>query len=178
MSNMVHTNRWGTLNGSFGGDPLSAPSGFTGHNGGHHAPIPRQWGDMTRRVSDVEEMRGEGPPRKRMRGASQDAPDVSNSPDSPGIQQIGQRRRLAHNRVTGFSVSSDESMPEIHELFESPAKPRIVRGRAGSQGSSVLVTDQEDPKFIGFALTMPQHARKSVVRMAWLQAGGDDRKAL
>jgi SWI/SNF-related matrix-associated actin-dependent regulator 1 of chromatin subfamily A len=179
IPSMIHSNQWGPLNGLFGGDPLSAPSGFTGYNGGPHASPSRHWGDMTRRVSDVEDMRGEGPPRKRMRGSSQDPLNVIDSPDSPGIQRLGQGRRIIRNGVTGLSLSSDESMPEIQDLSEGSSRPRLVRGRAGSDGPPALATDQqgvEDPKFIRFAITTPEHP-KAIVRLAWEQAGGDVRKA-
>lgn len=174
---LIHTNGWGTGE-SFGGDPLSAPSGFANYNGTPHASLPRQRGDQARRMSDVEGMEGDGPSRKRLRGESQQAPNM-NSPGSPDIRLPDQRNRMSHNSAAGLSISEEETMPEIRDLFDSPSKPHIVHERLDSHGSTSLVTPQaeiEDLKFTRFALTMPQH-RKDVVRLAWQQTSGDARKA-
>jgi SWI/SNF-related matrix-associated actin-dependent regulator 1 of chromatin subfamily A len=172
---LIHTNGWGTGE-SFGGDPLSAPSGFTNYNGAPHASLPRQWGDQVRRMSDIEGMDVDGPPRKRLRGESQQVPSF---PGSPDIRLLGQSNRTLHSSAAGLSFSSDESMPEIRDLFDSPSKPRIVRGQPDSHGPTQSVTSQakiEDGLFTRFSLTMPQH-RKDVVRLAWQQTNGDARKA-
>jgi SWI/SNF-related matrix-associated actin-dependent regulator 1 of chromatin subfamily A len=176
LQGFIHSNGWG---GSFGSDPLSAPSGFTSYNGTPHAPLSRQWTDQGKRMSVGENIGGDGPPRKRMRGESQQAPNVMNSPGSPDVRLPGQRSRMSHNGAAGLSGSSEDLTPEIRDLFDSPSQPHIVRGRPDSHGSTTPVTgqtDTEDPKLTRFALTMPQH-RKEVVRHAWQQTNGDARKA-
>lgn len=179
IPNTIHTSPWGPLDGLFGGDPLSAPSGFTSYSGSPHASLSRQRGDMARRVSDVDDMRGGGPPHKRIRGSSDDPLDVIGPPDSPGVQRLGQGRRIVRNGLNGLSLSSDDSLPEIQDLLEGSSRPRIVHGCVGSDGSPALIPDQssvEDPKFLHFAIITPEHP-KAIVRLAWDQAGGDVKKA-
>lgn len=179
---LIHTNGWGTGE-SFGGDPLSAPSGFANYNGAPHASLPRQWGDHVRQMSDVQGMDVDGPPRKRLRGESQQALSF---PGSPDIRFPAQSNRTLHSGhgVAGLSFSSEETMPEIRDLFDSPSKSRIVREQPDSHSSTPSVTtpsvtsqaEIDDPKFTRFSLTMPQH-RKDVVRLAWQQTNGDARMA-
>lgn len=175
---LIHSKSW-VPGGSFGGDPLSAPSGFTNYNGAPHASLSRQWGDQGRRMSDVEGMGADGPPCKRMRGESLQVTNVMNSPSSPDIRLPGQRSRMFLNGTAGLSTSSEDSVPKIRDVFDGPSKPRITRGHPDSYGSTSLATvqtDSEDPKLTRFALTMPQHP-KDVVRLAWQQTNGDARKA-
>jgi SWI/SNF-related matrix-associated actin-dependent regulator of chromatin subfamily A containing DEAD/H box 1 len=56
------------------------------YNGAPHASLLRQWSDQGRRVSDVEGIGGDGPPRKRMRGESQQTLNFMSSPGSPDIR--------------------------------------------------------------------------------------------
>ena len=148
------------------------------YNNAPHVSLSRQWGDQGRRVSDVEGTGGDGPPRKRMRGELQQTPNVMSSPGSPDIRLPGQRSRMPRNGA-GLSISSEESMAEIQDIFDNSLKPRIIRGQPDLHGpttSVIIQADTEDPKLTRFALTMPEH-RKDIVRLAWQQTDGDARKA-
>lgn len=126
-------------------------------------------------MTDGEGLGGDGPPRKRMRGPSQEVPDIMNSPGSPDIQPLGQRRRLTH----APPAESDEPLPDLKDIFDSPSTSRIIRGRSDSRGSPLPVhpkSDADDIKLTRFALTMPEFSR-DIVRLAWQQSSGDARQA-
>ncbi|KAF7973709.1 hypothetical protein HWV62_14392 [Athelia sp. TMB] len=166
---------WGAVNGGFGADPLSAPSGFTSQNGVSHASLPRQRGDSGRAMADGEGRGGDGPSRKRMRGPSQEIVDVMQSPESPDIRPPGQRRHLVH----ALSNESEESLPDVHGIFDSPTTPQIpLRGQSNPRDSPLPTASPtvEDVKFKRFAMTMPMHSPKTVL-FAWQQSNGDTREA-
>lgn len=170
---LVHTN---VSNGAFGHDPLSAPSGFASNQGAPHASYPRQLGDNGRRVSDMQSVDGDEPPRKRMRGASSEGSSAMNftgSSTTPGSAAMG---RSTQNSPIGIPATLDET-PDIQNLFDGPSNPRIVRARTDSHASSTSVPNSDDDKkFMRFKLTTPEHG-PDVVRRAWTEAKGDTQRA-
>ncbi|KAJ3806366.1 SNF2 family N-terminal domain-containing protein [Lentinula aff. lateritia] len=144
-------------------DPLSVSSGFTSQNNFQKGSNVRPFipGDSE-----------SGPPRKRPNFS--DAPSnlaIARSPDSPGIQRPGQRRRALLD--TG-STSSEESTPE------SSSRTRLVRGRPADSAEPPLPSPPADtfldPKFVRFNMTMPG-VPSHRVRAAWLHAKQDVRLA-
>lgn len=162
------------MNGGFGGDPLSAPSGFTSRSGTSHASLSRQWGDLGPPMSDGEGRSGDGPPRKRMRGQSQEVSDITHSPASPDVRPLGQRRNLVHARPN----DSEEPSTDVRDLFDNPTTPPVARGHPTAQISPISAPSPavDDVKFTRFAMTMPEHP-KDTVRLAWKQSNGDARQA-
>ncbi|KAF9070555.1 P-loop containing nucleoside triphosphate hydrolase protein [Rhodocollybia butyracea] len=146
-------------------DPLSVPSGFNTQNN-----FPRPSSSNTRHLTPVGN--DDGPPRKRLNTGEVAATFAVQSPDSPGIQRPGQRRRL---RLNTGSTSSDESTPES-------TGTRIIRSRPDSTDSaeppsSTTAADPFlDPRFIRFQMTMPG-VPPLRVKAAWLQAKQDTRLA-
>ena len=160
----------------FRDDPLSASSGFAAQQS-YHPPNGRP-------ISEVDGAEDNHQPRKRLnRGppppSSPDDPlNIIESPTSPAIQRLGQRRRLVSNGMSmQSSASDDESLPDIKSIIGGPSKPRIVRGRRPSSpepSPSGIAT--EDPRFTRFKVTMPMHSANTT-RAAWDEAGGDVKKA-
>ncbi|KAF5393435.1 hypothetical protein D9757_000635 [Collybiopsis confluens] len=134
-----------------GYDPLTASSGFT-----------QDTTQAARQASPGDD----GPPRKRLnRGVHV---SIVQSPQSPGIQNPGQRRRALPE--SGFN-SSDESTPE------SSSRSRLVRARPNNIVEYPPPTDPfADPKFISFKLTMPE-TPLGRIKAAWLHAKQDVRIA-
>ncbi|KAH7874761.1 SNF2 family N-terminal domain-containing protein [Lentinula edodes] len=144
-------------------DPLSVSSGFTSQNN-------FQRGSNVRPFSPGESE--SGLPRKRPNLS--DAPSnlaIARSPDSPGIQRPGQRRRTL---LDAGSTSSEESTPE------SSSRTRLVRGRPADSAEPPLSSPPADifldPKFVRFNMTMPG-VPSHRVRAAWLHAKQDVRLA-
>ncbi|KAJ3867924.1 SNF2 family N-terminal domain-containing protein [Lentinula novae-zelandiae] len=144
-------------------DPLSVSSGFTSQN-------TFQRGSNVRPFSPGDSE--SGPPRKRPNLS--DAPSnlvIARSPDSPGIQRPGQRRRTL---LDAGSTSSEESTPE------SSSRTRLVRGRPADSAEPPLPSPPADifldPKFVRFNMTMPG-VPSHRVRAAWLHAKQDVRLA-
>lgn len=165
---------WGGLSGGFGGDPLSAPSGFTSHSSIAHASAPRQRADLGRTVLAGEGRGGDGTSRKRLRGQSLEVSDIMHSPESPDIRPLGQRRNLVHT----LPNDSEETLPDVHDLFDSPTTPQLARARATTQESPLPARSPtgEDVKFLRFSMTMPTHS-KDIIRLAWQQSNEDARRA-
>lgn len=170
----MHTSSWAQTRGTFGVDPLSAPSGLVSNGSAMHASL-RRARDPDDRYT--EGLREEGPPRKRVnRGPPQDAFDLMGSPQSPEVQHPGQRRRIATSADI-HSSSSDDSLPDVSNIIAGPAKSRIVRGRPPASPDPPPHTDPSaDPKFIRFRVTMPMESTTRV-QAAWVQAGGDVKRA-
>ncbi|GAW05190.1 snf2 family dna-dependent atpase [Lentinula edodes] len=144
-------------------DPLSVSSGFTSQNN-------FQRGSNVRPFSPGESE--SGLPRKRPNLS--DAPSnlaIARSPDSPGIQRPGQRRRTL---LDAGSTSSEES------TAESSSRTRLVRGRPADSAEPPLSSPPADifldPKFVRFNMTMPG-VPSHRVRAAWLHAKQDVRLA-
>ncbi|KAJ3874928.1 SNF2 family N-terminal domain-containing protein [Lentinula edodes] len=144
-------------------DPLSVSSGFTSQNNFQRGSNVRPFS-----LGDSES----GPPRKRPNLS--DAPSnlaIARSPDSPGIQRPGQRRRTL---LDAGSTSSEESTPE------SSSRTRLVRGRPADSAEPPLPSPPadifSDPKFVRFNMTMPG-VPSHRVRAAWLHAKQDVRLA-
>ncbi|KAJ4483366.1 SNF2 family N-terminal domain-containing protein [Lentinula aciculospora] len=143
-----------------GYDPLTVSSGFTSQNNALKVSNSRQFspGDSN-----------DGPPRKRPNLS--DAGSIAQSPDSPGIQRPGQRRRTL---LDPGSTSSDESTPDFS------SRTRLVRGRPADSAEPPLPSAPADPfldpKFIRFNMTMPG-VPLNRVKAAWLHAKQDVRLA-
>lgn len=161
--------------GMFGNDPLSAPSGFMAHNSNAGTPPAGQvWqpGGGWNAGSGMALNEGQGPPRKRLRGMSHEVLEVMDSPESPGIQRPGHKRRRPQTTEGGPSLSDDESLPDTF------GGSRIVRGRADSTASPIAASPSsvEDQKFTRFSMVNPFHS-KALCLKAWQQANGDAARA-
>ncbi|KAI6119864.1 hypothetical protein EDD16DRAFT_914241 [Pisolithus croceorrhizus] len=186
MLGLGHYSSWNLANQSTALDPLSSSSGFL--NDGLlvpvHASFTRHHGGDTRRLSEVDGLADDGPPRKRInRGNPLQVPGERMSgqpnvlvPDSPDIQRPGYRRK-----VNADSTSSDDSLPDIRHSLDTPPPPgrsRIVRGqRPGFSAVSAQkeVTQSKDA-FTKFKILNPERD-PVLVQAAWDQAGGDIKKA-
>ncbi|KAJ3840098.1 SNF2 family N-terminal domain-containing protein [Lentinula raphanica] len=159
----AHTGPWTIPQLAPAYDPLTASSGFASQNNAHKASDTRQFSR-----ADNDDIR----PRKRP--FLHDLPPKSTlaqSPESPGIQRPGQRRRML---ADAGSTSSDESTPE------SSSRPRLVRGRPADSAEAPPPSTPADPfadsQFIRFNMTMPGYSSNRV-KAAWLQAKQDVRLA-
>ncbi|KAI6021392.1 SNF2 family N-terminal domain-containing protein [Pisolithus microcarpus] len=186
MLDFGHYTSWNPANQSTALDPLSSSSGFL--NDGFpvptHASFTRHHGGDTRRLSEVDGFVDDGPPRKRInRGNPLQVPGERTSgqpnvlvPDSPDIQRPGYRRK-----VNAESTSSDESLPDIRHSLDTPPPPgrsRIVRGhRPGfSAATAQKEVVQSKDAFTKFKILNPERD-PVLVQAAWIQAGGDIKKA-
>ncbi|KAH7909318.1 hypothetical protein BJ138DRAFT_237277, partial [Hygrophoropsis aurantiaca] len=163
-----HPNPWSQSSQNVHIDPLSAPSGFIGHNAPVVPSFTRPpWNNDAKRISEAEGMSEDGPPRKRInRGPPLDAPG------SPEIQRLGYRYDQLSNSTGGLSTSSEESMPDIRHSLDGASKPRIIRG----QHPERPVNSQTDKPFFLFKMGYPDRP-DSVIRSAWDQANGDKQVA-
>ncbi|KAJ3748791.1 SNF2 family N-terminal domain-containing protein [Lentinula detonsa] len=159
----AHAGSWNSAQLAPGYDPLTVSSGFTSQSNAQKASNLRQFSPGG---SD------DGRPKKRP-NLSDISPTLAlaQSPDSPGIQRPGQRRRML---VDAGSTSSEESTPE------SSSRTRLVRGRPADSAEPPLPSAPadpfSDPKFIRFNMTMPG-VPSNRVKAAWLQAKQDVRLA-
>ncbi|TFK44749.1 SNF2 family N-terminal domain-containing protein [Crucibulum laeve] len=161
------SNSWGQPRSMFESDPLSAPSTFISSTV-NNASLRRQWGDDDLYGGALHE---EGPPRKRLnRGPSNDARIIFDSPGSPDIRHVAQRRRVPSSDV--MSLSSDDSLPDASRIFAEPSRPRISRNRPSPSPDTPVSVDLSDKKFMRFKLTMPMES-PARVEAAWIQAAGD-----
>ncbi|KAI6002712.1 SNF2 family N-terminal domain-containing protein [Pisolithus albus] len=155
------------------GLPVPTYASFTRHHGGD-----------TRRLSEVDGFVDDGPPRKRInRGNPLQVSGEHTSgqlnvlvPDSPDIQRPGYRRK-----VNAESTSSDDSLPDIRHSLDTPPPPgrsRIVRGhRPGfSAATAQKEVVQSKDAFTKFKILNPERD-PVLVQAAWVQAGGDIKKA-
>ncbi|KAI0093055.1 SNF2 family N-terminal domain-containing protein [Irpex rosettiformis] len=173
-------------------DTLSAPSGFITAPRPSDASFSRPW--MTNGinagmplVSQNRELREDSePPRKRQNcgNSSADPSELPNVPDSPEIQRMGQRRRMATNTW----MSSDESLSEIdkNSTGAGPSRPRIVRGQPSDPPTPVPPTPSSvstepntdsETQFKRFRIINQFSHDDAKLRHAWLQAKEDERKA-
>lgn len=170
-------NTWANSSRTYNANTLTAPSGFVSNGIAPHASLRRPFDD--RRLDGGQE---EGPPRKRMnRGPSPSPSGIMDSPGSPDIQRPGQKRRAVVNHsIESHSTSSDESIPDVANMFAESSKPRIVRGRASDTPDSTNRPPTSDSaseaKFISFKMTMPTESNTRC-RAAWQLTNGDVRKA-
>lgn len=182
---LSHYSSWNFANQPTALDPLSSSSGFL--NGGlpvpAHASFTRHQAGDTRRLSDVDGFADDGPPRKRInRGDHLQLPGERTSgqsnvlvPDSPDIQRPSYRRK-----VNAESASSDDSLPDIRHSLGTPppGRSRIVRGqRPGfSEVTAQKEMTQSKDAFTKFKILNPERD-PMLVQAAWVQAGGDIKKA-
>ncbi|KAF9012372.1 SNF2 family N-terminal domain-containing protein [Cyathus striatus] len=162
---------WNSGRSLFPSDPLSAPSGFVSSTTSTHASFRHQWSTDMRHV---DPMHDDGPPRKRMNlGTSLDTYSTPESASSPQILRPGQRRRRP---TDALSFSSDDSLPDASQILHG-TRPRITRNRPSpSPDTSSTMEPSDETKFTRFRLTMPTEPPPRV-RAAWIQAGGDIKKA-
>ncbi|KAH7927144.1 hypothetical protein BV22DRAFT_1193850 [Leucogyrophana mollusca] len=179
MAGPSQPNPWSQSSQAARVDPLSASSGFVNHNAPVYPNFTRPpWGGDTRRVSDVEGMGDDGPPRKRInRGPPLDATSKgpADAPGSPDIQRLGYRRNQLSQSTGGLSTSSEESMPDIRHSLDGPSKPRIIRGQRPATEERIE-TPQSDKAYNIFKMGYPERA-DPVIRAAWDQANGDKQMA-
>ena len=171
-SSSPFTNGWAQPRINLTLDPLTAPSGFISHGGQAHASLRRQWN------GDDQYVQEEGPPRKKINlRTSKDAFITPESPPSPDVQRIGQRRRITTIGIDATSLSSDDSVQEPSRMLAGPSKPRLSKHRPSPSPDSHAISETpQDQRFIGFKMTMPTES-VARVQAAWSQAGGDVKKA-
>ena len=171
-SSSTFTNGWAQPRINLTLDPLTASSGFISHGGSTHAPFRRQWNE------DDQYVQEEGPPRKKVnRRTSEDAFITPESPPSPDVQRVGQRRRITTIGIDATSLSSDDSLQESSRMLAGPSKPRLTKHRPSPSSDSHPISEMpQDQRFIGFKMTMPMESAARV-QAAWNQAGGDVKKA-
>lgn len=172
-SNLLYTNGWKQTRGNLASDPLSAPSGFISNDAPLHAPLRRN------RNGDEGASHIEGPPRKKInRGTSNDAFLIPESPPSPDIQRVGQRR-LGHSiGMDAMSISSDDSIPEPSQILAGPSKPRLMKTRPSASQEAPPLSDLpvQDKDFIAFRFMNPLETTIRI-QAAWNQAGSNQTKA-
>jgi SWI/SNF-related matrix-associated actin-dependent regulator 1 of chromatin subfamily A len=161
-----------------GHDPLSAPSGFVTRHDVSFTNM-RAGNDKAGSNLQIAGERASSPPLSRSGSDPLDLFNQQDSPGSPGIHRARQRKRVASDFTT-LSNTSEESLPEVGQAFAGSSKPRIIRGNRPSSNEAspgnLSSSEAEDPRFIRFKVTMPQH-RLSTIRAAWKQAKGDVKEA-
>lgn len=170
-SNSISTNGWGQSKPSLPFDPLSEPSGFVSNTGISNASLRRQW------TADEGFGHEEGPPRKKInRGTSRDALVVPDSPPSPDIQRVGQRRPIQPIGLDDVSMSSEESVVLQDRTLAGSSKSRLTKTRPSPSLDSSLSEAPTDREFISFRMTYPTESLARI-QAAWNQAGGDVKRA-
>ncbi|KIM40085.1 hypothetical protein M413DRAFT_28618 [Hebeloma cylindrosporum] len=170
-SSSISTNGWGQSKPGFPIDPLSEPSGFVSNTGTSNASLRRQW------TADERFGHEEGPPRKKInRGTSRNAFVVPDSPPSPDIQRVGQRRPNQHIGLDDVSMSSEESVILPGRTMAGSSKSRLTKTRPSPSLDSSLSETPTDREFITFSMTYPTESRAQI-QAAWNEAGGDVKRA-
>ncbi|CAA7261624.1 unnamed protein product [Cyclocybe aegerita] len=171
-SGSFYNGDWMQPRGNFMVDPLSAPSGFVSHGASSNASLRRQWN------GDEHFNHNDGPPRKKVnRGTSADAFAVPESPPSPVIQRMGNRRTVQMIGGDAMSFSSDESFTESSRNGAGPSKPRLTKTRPSPSPESQSTSEPpSDREFISFKMTHPLESAARI-QAAWTQSGSDMKKA-
>ena len=150
---------------------MSEPSGFVSNTGISDASLRRQW------TADERFGHEEGPPRKKInRGTSRDAFVVPDSPPSPDIQRISQRRPVQPIGLDDVSISSEESVILPSRTMAGPSKSRLTKTRPSPSLDLLLSEAPTDREFISFRMTYPTESLARI-QAAWNQAGGDVKRA-